>query len=116
MVRGVFYLLLAAVSGRAEWLLLQTPRLELVTDAGEKSAARLLGRMATVRQVLGQDSSAERPLRVFLFASDREFHSYAEGAATGGFYQSGPERDYIVLPAGAGLTRTVAHEYVHRIL
>ena len=116
MIRGIFCLLLVALPAQCEWILFRTPQLELITDAGVKSAIRLLDRMATVRQVLGQGPVAERPLRVFLFASETEFHSYAEGAATEGFLQSGPERDYIVLPSGAGFSRTVAHEYVHRIL
>jgi tetratricopeptide (TPR) repeat protein len=116
MLRSILCLLLAALPAQCEWILLKTPQLELLTDAGEKSATRLLDRMSTVRQVLGEGARAERPLRVFLFASEREFHSYAEGTVTEGFFQSGPERDYIVLPAGSGFTRTVAHEYVHRIL
>jgi tetratricopeptide (TPR) repeat protein len=116
MLRSILGLLLAALPAQCEWILLRTPQLELLTDAGEKSAARLLNRMATVHRVLGQGPSAERPLRVFLFASEREFRSYAEGAATGGFFQSGPERDYIVLYNGEGLSRVAAHEYAHRIL
>jgi tetratricopeptide (TPR) repeat protein len=116
MVRSILCLLLATLPAQCEWILLHTPQLELLTDAGEKSAARLLDRMATVRQVLGQGPSPERPLRVFLFASEREFHSYADGKTEEGFFQSGPERDYIVLPLGAAFARRVAHEYAHRIL
>jgi tetratricopeptide (TPR) repeat protein len=116
LIRGAVCILIAAVTARAEWIASRTPRLELLTDAGEKSASRVLDRMATIRQVLGEEEGTQRALRIFVFASEREFRLYTEGTATGGFYQSGPERDYIVLPAGAAFSRTVAHEYVHRIL
>lgn len=115
IVPRIFCLLLATIPAHSEWITLRTPQLELLTDAGEKTAGRVLDRMATIRQVLGQGSAPERPLRVFVFASERQFHSYAQGSVTQGYFQSGPERDYIVLPA-SGFNRVVAHEYVHRIL
>jgi tetratricopeptide (TPR) repeat protein len=113
---GILLLVAVAVPARPEWILLRTPQLELFTDAGEKAASRTLDRMAAVRQVLGQGPAAGRPLRVFLFASEREFHSYADGPLTGGTFHSEAERDYIILPAGSGLTQTAAHEYAHRVL
>ena len=112
----ILLLLFSAHLANAEWIRARTPTLELWTDAGEKNAVRLLDRFAKVRQAVGSGAAVARPLRVFLFASEREFHTYADGAATEGFFQSGPERDYIVLYLGGGLTRAPAHEYVHLIL
>jgi len=51
-----------------------------------------------------------------VFAAEREFRSYAGGPLTEGSFHSGTERDYILLPAGLGLTRIATHEYVHRVL
>jgi hypothetical protein len=56
------------------------------------------------------------PLRVFVFASRAEFGTYHEGTLVEGFYRNGPERDFIVLRAGATAGRAVYHEYVHRVL
>ncbi len=108
--------LLAAIPAYSEWVVYRTPELELLTDAGDKAASKVLDRMAAVRQVLGQGPTAGRPLRVFVFASDREFHSYADSLSTEGLYSNGSERGYIMLSAGAGLTRNAAHEYAHRVL
>jgi tetratricopeptide (TPR) repeat protein len=109
-------LLFAAAIAHADWLRVRTPALELWTDAGEKNAARLLDRLTKVRQAVGPGAPVTQPLRVFLFSSEREFRSFATGAATEGLFHGGPERDYILLHAGAGLTRVPAHEYVHLIL
>jgi len=114
-LRGML-VLLAAIPASAEWVVYRTSELELLTDAGEKAASKVLDRMAAVRQVLGQGPTGGRPLRVFVFASEREFHSYSDGPFTEGTYTSGAERTYILLPAGAGLTRNAAHEYAHRVL
>ena len=38
------------------------------------------------------------------------------GAVADGFYQSGPERDYIVLKSGATPARAIVHEYIHLLL
>jgi tetratricopeptide (TPR) repeat protein len=116
MARFVWLLLLLQPV-HAEWIRLRAPQVEILTDANEKSARRLLARISTVRQVAGGTRADDSPpVRIFLFSSEREFRAYADGAATQGFYQSGPERDYIVLHTGVGLTRAAAHEYVHLIL
>ena len=115
VLRGML-VLLAAIPACAEWVVYRTSELELLTDAGDKAASKVLDRMAAVRQVLGQGPTAGRPLRVFVFAAEREFHSYADGPLTEGTYASGSERSYILLSAGAGLTRNAAHEYAHRVL
>lgn len=115
VLRGML-MLAAAIPAHSEWVVYRTSELELLTDAGDKPASKVLDRMAAVRQVLGQGPTGGRPLRVFVFASDREFHSYADGPSTEGLYSNGSERGYIILSAGAGLTRNAAHEYAHRVL
>jgi tetratricopeptide (TPR) repeat protein len=57
------------------------------------------------------------PVRVMLFATESEYRTYRLSESTSGYYQSGPERDYIVFYAGAaGMWRIALHEYVHLAL
>ncbi len=115
-MRRIVLLFLTAHLATAQWLRVQTPTLELWTDAGEKNAVHVLDRFAKVRAAVAQGRAPVLPLRVFLFSSEREFREYVDGAATEGLYHGGPERDYILLHTGAGLSRVPAHEYVHLIL
>ena len=93
-------------------------RIEILTDAGEKAGRQILSRLEDIRRIFRQANTADSPLelRVFVFASEREFHGYRDGPATGGFYQSASERDYIALPVNAGIGRVAVHEYVHLVL
>jgi Tfp pilus assembly protein PilF len=112
--------LLAVPAPAAGWLRLRASGIELLTDAGEPAARAALDRFGDIRRVLAEPDEGPDAgllsLRVFLFRSNKEFRAYADGAATAGFYQSGPERDYIVLPVGAELSRALAHEYIHLVL
>ncbi|HYV63835.1 MAG TPA: hypothetical protein VE958_14220, partial [Bryobacteraceae bacterium] len=114
-------LLLAAVgsiSQAADWTRIASGRIEVLTDAGASVGKETLARLERIRAVFREAGPDEPslPLRVFVFASRAEFSTYHEGALVEGFYQSGPERDYIVLQAGAAAGRAVYHEYVHRVL
>ena len=113
----ILVLLLAALPATAAgWIRVRTGGVELLTDAGEKTARTTLDRLEQIRRIFSVAGSGPLPLRIFVFRSEKDFRSYADHPVTGGFYQSGSERDYIVLSAGAGLTRTVTHEYVHLVL
>jgi tetratricopeptide (TPR) repeat protein len=100
----------------ADWQRIHTPQIEVLTDAGEKAGRATLSRLEQIRGVFATPDPRPLPLRIFLFNSDNEFRLYIDNSTTGGFYQSGVERDFIVLHSGMGLTRAVAHEYVHLIL
>jgi tetratricopeptide (TPR) repeat protein len=100
----------------AEWVHIRTPQIEILTDAGEKAGKAMLSRLEQLRGVFVTPDPRPLPLRIFLFNSEKEFRDYTSNSTTSGFYQSGIERDFIVVYAGAGLTRAVAHEYVHLIL
>jgi len=87
-----------------------------LTDAGEKTGRATLRRLDDIRQIFPTRDREPLPLRIFLFAAEKEFRGYADNAVTDGFYHGGGERDLIVLHGGAGLTRAVTHEYIHLIL
>jgi len=101
----------------ADWISLRGAGVELVSDAGEKTARQALDRLAQIQRILPPASdSAALPLRIFLFAKQSEYRDYAPDAGVAGFYQTGIERDYIAMAAGGSLPRVVSHEYVHFVL
>jgi tetratricopeptide (TPR) repeat protein len=112
-------LLVAVISSTlccAEWIRFDSAGIELFTDAGEKSGRQIMTRFEQIREIFRQAGIAPGPLRVrvFAFTSAEEFHRYRQDA--GGFYQSGPECDYIALPIGPEADRVAFHEYVHLVL
>jgi tetratricopeptide (TPR) repeat protein len=101
----------------ADWIRLSAPDVEIATDAGERAARQVLDRLDQIRRAVpGASGPARRALRLIVFASDREFRTFAPDSASSGFYRGGPERDYAALAGAAGFTRVVAHEYVHFLL
>jgi Flp pilus assembly protein TadD len=92
--------------------------IEILTDAGPKTGRQILTRFEDIRRIFREANTADSPLelRVFVFASEKEFRAYRDGAGTEGFYQSAAERDYIALPATADAGRIATHEYVHLVL
>lgn len=101
----------------SNWIRLRADNLEILSDAGERSARQALERLEQIRQVIpAGEGRGPLELRVFLFASQRDYRAYAPNPATSGFYQSGFERDYIVAHSAGGLDRVVVHEYIHFVL
>jgi tetratricopeptide (TPR) repeat protein len=97
----------------AGWIALRTGDLELYSDAGERTARRSLARLLDIARLLPpRQAPAASALRVFVFASEREYRRYAPPGSTG-FHQTSPERDYIATFASAPLPRVVVHEYAH---
>jgi tetratricopeptide (TPR) repeat protein len=117
-MRALIATALLALPVAAEWTRVRSSEIEILTDAGEKTGRQVLRRFDEIRRIFRQANApaSSLALRVFVFASEREFRSYREDAATDGFYQSAPERDYIALYAASGAGRVVVHEYVHLVL
>jgi tetratricopeptide (TPR) repeat protein len=118
-MRGLILVALVALPARAaEWTRVFSPQIEVLTDSGERTGRQVLARFDQIRRIFRQANAPGSPLalRVFVFASEKDFRSYRDGAATEGFYQSAPERDYVALYAGSGVGRAIVHEYVHLIL
>lgn len=117
------FLLLLAVprSLPGEWTKVREGRLEVYAEGGDKKALGMYGEMrraaGALELVLARPPESAPPVRVVVFAGEREFRRYRSGRGTKGFYQSGPERDYILL-AGTGeeTLRAARHEYAHLVL
>ena len=98
----------------AAWIRLTTPTSELLTDTPERSARETLARLSRIESLFATHPT--QPLRIFLFSSEKEFRDFAPSPTAAGFFQTGRERDYIVLHAGASPERVIAHEYIHALL
>lgn len=101
------------------WIHISSPHFEIHTDAGEVAARRVLTRFEQARRVLdavGPGPKSAFPTRILLYASARDYASIRPASNVPGFYQSGPERDYIAMLAGAEIDRIVLHEYTHAVL
>lgn len=108
--------------GAAErWITLTAGGFELYTNGPEKAGRLALERLDRMRQLFSAATGSKRiqplPVRVFLFRNEEGFRPFRPGEATAAFFQSGPQRDYIVMHSGTGETYRVAyHEYVHLAL
>jgi len=105
----------------ATWWRIQTEHFEILTDASPKAARQLAVQLEQLREVFheipGAPAVPPLPVRVFLFSSAEEFAQYRPGPSTRGFFQGGPDRDFIVLLDSGEETRRIAfHEYVHLVL
>jgi tetratricopeptide (TPR) repeat protein len=110
----------AALALASAWLRLQSAHFELLTDAGDRAGRDAIQRLERVRAVFGNAPGARPaplPVRAWLFRSDRDFHAFQPKSGTDGFFQSGAERDHIVVRGGSSeVDRVVQHEYVHLVL
>jgi len=101
------------------WLRMLSSNFELYTNAGERTGRQALQRLEEIRHVF-QEAAGSRPtplpVRVFVFGSERAIRDFRPSSNTRGFYQSGPERDYIAMVDGEDVFRIVFHEYVHLVL
>jgi Flp pilus assembly protein TadD len=124
--RGLFLILLVLLSVTrqafaATWIKMSSPHFELYTNAGEARGKEALRRFEQVRQVFRTLARSEAgspiPVRVFLFHAEGDFRPFRPAESTLGFYQSGPQRNYIAMQYAAAKTYRIAfHEYVHLIL
>ena len=112
-----------------KWVRLSTPRFEVFTDAGEAQGREVLRRFEQIRETLLSvsyplnftrlDGLPAQQVRIFVLRNESEFAGYknAEGNSQAGFYQSGRDRDFIVMRnTGDNIYRIVFHEYVHLVL
>jgi tetratricopeptide (TPR) repeat protein len=98
---------------------LSSGHFDLYTNGDERLGRQALSRLHQVRQVfrgMGGGARSPVPLRVVLFGSESEFRPFALSEATAGYYQTGPEHDYIVLFRNREALRIASHEYVHSVL
>jgi hypothetical protein len=98
-----------------------SPHFELLTDAGESRGQEALSRLEQIhrafRSLARGSTGSPVPVRIFLFRSARDFRLFRPTEATTGFYQGGPQRNYIAMQyAGPDTYRVAFHEYVHLVL
>jgi hypothetical protein len=108
-------LVLASSLQAADWISLKSGNIEIISDAGQKAAGQTLDRLLQIQRLLQERRDPEPvALKVFLFASARDYRATAPEPNTSGFYQSGFEGDSIATYVGApALPRVVMHEYAH---
>ena len=103
----------------ASWIRIASPHFEIYTDSGERTARRVLTRFEQAHRVLssiGGKAPAAVETRILLFSSARDYATVRPAAHVPAFYQSGPDRDYIVMSSSGELDRIILHEYTHLIL
>ncbi|MFN7920850.1 MAG: tetratricopeptide repeat protein [Bryobacteraceae bacterium] len=119
-MRVVFFALLAAHALEGAWIRVTSPHFEIVTPARERQARQLMDRLELIRHVFATAIGAKPaplPVRVLLLGSEREYRAFRPSKTAAAFFQSGPERDYIVLSdMGEETLRAAFHEYVHLVL
>jgi tetratricopeptide (TPR) repeat protein len=92
---------------------LRTETLEVISDEGEPAARRALARMQQMERLLGRRQSQ---IRAYLFRDDRWFRDLRPVPTARGFFQSGPERDFVAVVDGPDHLRALSHEFVHASL
>jgi Flp pilus assembly protein TadD len=107
------------------WYRFQSGEWELCTDTGERRGEEMLKRLIESYAVLrhaapefaGIPGRPQRPVRVILFRSARDFSPFRRGESHRGLFLSGVERDWILAPdSGGGTLRALRHELVHLML
>lgn len=107
------------------WYRFQSGAWEVATDAGERRGEEMLRQLAesyallrgAAPELAAAPGAPQRPVRLLLFRSGRDFAPFRRGETHRGLYLSGAERDWILLPDSGGDTlRAVRHELVHLLL
>ena len=111
-MRAAFLILMLAPLCPAGWTRVTSPQFEIFSDAGQGDIRQLSKLLAQISNIIPTDGP--RTARIFLFANEAELRAYHDTAD--GFFESGVERDYMVLHAGPVSNPVVFHEFVHLVL
>jgi tetratricopeptide (TPR) repeat protein len=125
-----FYLLMALVlpvSAASKWVRVQSPEIEVLSDAGARTAREALRRFEQIQHVFHTrtqkqtrrqaQSITSLPVRIFVFRSEEGFRPFQVSESAAGYYQPGHDRDYIVMQvSGSDIYRVVYHEYAHLLM
>jgi tetratricopeptide (TPR) repeat protein len=110
--------LLALPASADTWIRVSSPSTEIFTDSSVGTARAVLSRFETLHRVFSAsrfDSSPAR-VRVFIFASRRDFLEYEITQNAAGFYRPGDDRDLIVAYEDTALKSVSSHEYLHMVM
>jgi len=105
----------------SEWRLTRSEHFEVYAQLGDQRARAILTWFEQLRaffeQQAGTSMRSSPPVRVIVFASDREYQPYRLRSTSDAYYVGSGSQDYIVLgaddPVKFGLA---AHEYAHLAL
>lgn len=123
---AILCLLLAAplsqASAKETWTRVRTKNFLLVGNAGDKEIRRVATRLEQFRDVLGRllnraNLNSSTPTTVVVFKNRSAYQPFAP-ANTAGYFQSGPDMNYIALsaeqnPADPFPFSVIFHEFVH---
>lgn len=105
-----------SLNAETRWTSVAGDSYEVVTDAGAAPASLMAHRIEQMRELLGR-SNKILPLRVVMLASAERFSALRPSATVAGFFQSGADRDWIVVQWGReDSERALSHEMVHALL
>ncbi len=101
-----------------KWVRITSGGLDLYSNADARLARLAMDRLDELRQALPVEGAAGGapvavPLRVVVLAQQTQLRRFARNEASTGFFQTGLDRDYIITYANEGISRIVAHEFVH---
>lgn len=99
-----------------DWVKISSPKAEVYSNAGAAPARQALEQLHWMTDAFQAVSrrKVSVPLRILIFASEKEFAEYRPTPISTGFYQSGPAGDWICFLQGD--SRVAPHEYTHSLL
>ena len=103
-----------------KWTYAASAHFELYTTGTSGTARDALKYFEDVRDFcstfLKLTPTSSRPTRLIVFSNDRQFAPYRPNDTAVAYYQSGADRDYIVMKRFDALSNpTVVHEYMHLV-
>jgi hypothetical protein len=103
-----------------DWIRIQSQNFEIYSTAGESSTRDTLKEFEQVRaffvSTLPTKDNKPLPVRIIQFSTEKEYAPYRFNSFASAYYQSGAERDLIVMShGGADSFPTAIHEYVHLV-
>ncbi len=119
VTRCICWLALTAGSVQAAtWTLIERGGFQVYSSTGTASGQSVLETLESMEGAFtvlhGPLPSRRPPVRVYLFASLKDFNRFRDDNYSKGFYQSGPDFDIIALISGGPeMQRTARHEFIH---
>lgn len=121
VIRHAALLWLLSLPLAAGWTCVSGRGREVCTDGSERRAQQVFEELIRLETAWsarhGSNPGGAEAIRVMLYRNRSDFRFYQSYASNLGFYQSGADRDWLmVLDAGDDPIRSVRHEWVHRAL
>ncbi|HKO98973.1 MAG TPA: tetratricopeptide repeat protein [Pyrinomonadaceae bacterium] len=121
----LFLLAPAEVWARDNWVSVRSKNFFLVGNASEKEIRRVASQLEQFREVFSRsfdraNLSSPAPTTVVVFKDDKSYAPFKTGENTAGYFQAGPDVNYITMTTeGRGERDTfgvIFHEYTHQLI